>query len=79
MLMTFARRDDSETTHTVAVDVTSSPGGWNLNKGVLEELFQEMQKMAHQLKQADNNGTSSLVGEWIGCGDGWTPLVASNR
>jgi hypothetical protein len=46
MLMTFARRDDSETTHTVAVDVTSSPGGWNLNKGVLEELFQEMQKMA---------------------------------
>jgi hypothetical protein len=39
------RRSDRATMYTAAVDVTSLPGGWNSNKGVSEEMFNESQKI----------------------------------
>jgi hypothetical protein len=44
---------------TAAVDVSSSPGGWNSNKGVSEELHRETQKMA-QLTQTIMASTNKL-------------------
>jgi hypothetical protein len=46
---------------TAAVDVTSLPGGWNSNKGVLGELFQESQKIA-QLTSKILASTNKLKG-----------------
>jgi hypothetical protein len=40
------RHTDRGAMYSAAVDVTSLPGGWNSNKGVSEELFQESQKIA---------------------------------
>jgi hypothetical protein len=39
------RRSDQATMYTAAVDVTSLPGGWNSNRGVSEEMFNESQKI----------------------------------
>jgi hypothetical protein len=55
------RRADRGAMYTAAVDVTSLPGGWNSNKGVSEELFQETQKMA-QLTQTIMASTNKLQG-----------------
>jgi hypothetical protein len=55
------RRVDRGAMYTAAVDVTSLPGGWNSNKGVSEELFQETQKMA-QLTQTIMASTNKLQG-----------------
>jgi hypothetical protein len=45
----------------VVVDVTSLPGGWNSNKGVLEEMFTESQKIVQltSIVLASSNGTAS--------------------
>jgi hypothetical protein len=40
------RRKDRGSLYNASVDVTSLPGGWNSNKGVSEELFNESQKIA---------------------------------
>jgi hypothetical protein len=40
------RRTDRGSMYNACVDVTSLPGGWNSNKGVSEELFNESQKIA---------------------------------
>jgi len=40
------RRSDRGSLYNASVDVTSLPGGWNSNKGVSEELFNESQKIA---------------------------------
>jgi hypothetical protein len=55
------RRADRGAMCTAAVDVSSSPGGWNSNKGVSEELRQETQKMA-QLTQTTMASTNKLQG-----------------
>jgi hypothetical protein len=55
------RRTDRGAMYAAAVDVTSLPGGWNSNKGVSEELFQETQKMA-QLTQTIMASTNKLQG-----------------
>jgi hypothetical protein len=55
------RRSDRGDMYTAAVDVTSLPGGWNSNKGVSEELFQESQKIA-QLTSTILASTNKLKG-----------------
>jgi hypothetical protein len=55
------RRADRGAMCTAAVNVTPSPGGWNSNKGVLEELFQETQKMA-QVTQTTMASTNKPQG-----------------
>jgi hypothetical protein len=47
--------------YTAAVDVTSLPGGWNSNKGVSEEMFQESKKIA-QLTSTILASTSKIKG-----------------
>ena len=55
------RSTDRGAMYTAAVDVTSLPGGWNSNKGVSEELFQESQKIA-QLTSTILASTNKLKG-----------------
>jgi hypothetical protein len=54
------QRIDRGAMYTAAVDVTSLPGGWNSNKGVSEEMFQESQKIA-QLTSTILASTSSKI------------------
>lgn len=55
------RRSEHGSMYTAAVDVTSLPGGWNSNKGVSEEMFQESQKIA-QLTSTILASTNKLKG-----------------
>ena len=55
------RSSDRGAMYTAAVDVTSLPGGWNSNKGMSEELFQESQKIA-QLTATILASTNKLKG-----------------
>ena len=55
------RHIDRGAMYTAAVDVTSLPGGWNSNKGVSEEMFQESQKIA-QLTSTILASTNKLRG-----------------
>jgi hypothetical protein len=55
------RRSDHGLMYTAAVDVPSLPGGWNSNKWVSEEMFQESQKIA-QLTSTILASTNKLKG-----------------
>jgi hypothetical protein len=55
------RRTDRGAMYNASVDVTSLPGGWNSNKGVSEEMFQESQKIA-QLTSTILASTSKIKG-----------------
>jgi hypothetical protein len=55
------RSSDHGLMYTAAVDVASLPGGWNSNKGVSEELFQESQKIA-QLTSTILASTNKIKG-----------------
>jgi hypothetical protein len=55
------RDKDRGAMYTAAVDVTSLPGGWNSNKGVSEEMFQESQKIA-QLTSTILASTNKIKG-----------------